>query len=208
MSFETQFQPINGEQQTTTTTQKKQQIVVPPMRYDLKQATGQTVLNHLIHLMRLRDLSKPFDKMADYTVNFMQKLQNQHPAKMLTFGYIPAPPHSEITRRVIGIDGYFFKMTTTVSGIDLIWHDRENNTFLFWGTTIFNVVKAMNSIRWRIHKCYTTLPPKRVEYQDVEEISDDEEDNASSSSMPELIDADDNVISVGSVPDYEMSSVD
>jgi len=211
MSFETQTQTMN-EQQQQTTTQKKQQIVVPPMRYDLKQATGQTVLNHLIYLMRLRDFSKPLDKMADYTLNFMQKLQNQHPGKMFNFGYIPAPPHSEVTRRVIGTDGHFFKMTTSVSGVDLIWHDRENNTFLFWGSSVFNVVKAMNSIRWRIHKCYTTmpppLPPKRVKYQHVEEVSDDEEDNASSSSMPDLIDYEGNVISVGSVPDHENGSID
>jgi len=204
MSFETQTQNMN-EQQQTTTTQKKSRIVVPPMCYDLKQATGQTVLTHLI------DLKINHGEFAEHVSKYMQRLKT-NPNQRVNFGYIPAPPHSEVTQRVIGMNGHFFKMTTTLSGVDLIWHDHFSNQFFFWGPSVFKVVKAMNSIRWRIHKCYTTmpppLPPKRVKYQHVEEVSDDEDDNGSSSSMPDLVDYDGNVISVGSVPDHENGSID
>jgi hypothetical protein len=60
-------------------------------------------------------------------------------------GFMYAPIDEKITRRVIGENGYFFKITTEYSGINFIWHDRSKNVFYFWGDKI-NVINAMNKI--------------------------------------------------------------
>ena len=86
-------------------------------------------------------------------------------------------------------------MTTTCCGVYFIWHDRDSNSFLFWGPSTFKTVKAMNSIRWRIIK-YCELAQ--------DETDDDETDD----DMPGLVSMDeiramDESISMGNTPDYE-----
>jgi hypothetical protein len=60
-------------------------------------------------------------------------------------GFMYAPTDENITRRVIGENGYFFKITTEYTGINFMWHDRSKNIFYFWGHQQ-NVVNAMNKI--------------------------------------------------------------
>jgi len=164
-----------------------QQIMVPPMRYDLKQGNSQQVLNHLDNLN-----ITTAGPVQDSIERFKETLRLRHEKKhFTTFGYIPAPPDSDVTRQVIGKDGHFFKMTTTLCEVDFIWHDRVNQMFLFWGSSTFKVVKALNSIRWRIHKIYTNLREQQqaqatttMQY-DVEDISDDESDD--DDDLPRLI---------------------
>ena len=60
-------------------------------------------------------------------------------------GFMYAPTDERITRRVIGENGHFFKITTEYTGINFIWHDRDKNIFYFWGHKN-NVIKAMNKI--------------------------------------------------------------
>jgi len=173
-----------------------QQIMVPPMRYDLKQGNSQQVLNHLDNLN-----ITTAGPVQDSIERFKETLRLRHEKKhFTTFGYIPAPPDSDVTRQVIGKDGHFFKMTTTLCEVDFIWHDRVNQMFLFWGSSTFKVVKALNSIRWRIHKIYTNLREQQQAKQaqakqvqqattmtqyDVEDISDDESDD--DDDLPRLI---------------------
>jgi len=205
MSFENQSRIMSQEQQQQQMP-PRQRIAVPPMRYDLNKHTLDQIKVFINQQITWGAYPTP-EAMAIVNT-FIKSIEEKYKNLLrfqLTYGYIPAPPHSDITRRVIGKDGYFFKMTTTVSGIDFIWHDRVTNMFLFWGSSVFRVVKAMNSIRWRIEKCYSMPPPpppKRVEYQHVEDISDDEDD------VPDLIDIDDNLISCGRVPDHENGSID
>ena len=177
---------------------QKQQIMAPPVSYDLKKGTGQQVIDHLNNLNIITNAAAaagPGPGPIDENINrFIEVLRlRQKKSQYTTFGYIPAPPDSYITRQVIGKDGYFFKMTTTLCQCDFIWHDRQNNVFLFWGSSTFKVVKALNSIRWRIHKIYTIQQAKQQQAKqqvqatttqyNVEEISDDESDD----DMPGLI---------------------
>ena len=66
-------------------------------------------------------------------------------------GFMYAPTDETITRRVIGENGYFFKITTEYTGINFVWHDRSKNIFYFWGQKD-NVINAMNKIYERCVK--------------------------------------------------------
>ena len=177
----------------------QQKFMVPPMRYDLKQGTSANIIDHLENL----NITTTSGPVQDSIERFKETLRLRHEKKhFTTFGYIPAPPDSDVTRQVIGKDGHFFKMTTTLCEVDFIWHDRVNQMFLFWGSSTFKVVKALNSIRWRIHKIYTNLREQQQAKQqakqqvqqatttmqyDVEDISDDESDEDDDTPPPALI---------------------
>ena len=172
MSVETQTLIIQKEQQGC-----KQPIMVPPMRYYL-QRFSYSQLNKQWHEL-MASGAFPTRESINESLVFMNNAHLNSMYGTWSFGFIPAPPHNEITKRVIGKNGYYFKMTTTVSDVEFIWHDRVTNTFLFWGTTNFKVVKAMNAIRWRIHKVYATPPPpppRLDSHYEIEDISHDEEE--------------------------------
>jgi len=170
----------------------KKKIVAPPMHYILRNAPADVVYHHL------RELTKHSAVARDYVRVIAPALYAQR--NPIVFGYIPAPPLVEITKQVIGEEGYFFKLTTAVCGVYFIWHDRDTNVFLFWGSNTFKVVKAMNSIRWRIFKCCdlygasaveaNAVDASAVEANAVEAVDDEYAD------MPDLI-------SCGNSPDYE-----
>jgi hypothetical protein len=167
----------------------KKKVLAPPMHYDLREADAAYVYAHL------KELTKNDVTAAAYLEQIKPTLYaTQRP---LVFGYIPAPPNADVTRKVIGMKGYFFKMTTTLCGVHFIWHDTEINTFLLWGPTRFKVVKAMNSIRWRIVKYYDEINTTQASIN--EEANDDEaDDDEDYSDMPALI-------SCGNTPEYEHS---
>jgi hypothetical protein len=167
---------MNTEQQEQ---EQQQRIMVPPMRYPLSYIPSSDMAGNFQRLKTVGCF--PTDEAKSQANAFLDLVAKNQSIKTWVFGYIPAPPHSDITRRVIGKDGYYFKMTTTLSEVGFIWHNRLTNKFLFWGPSTFNVVKAMNAIRLRIHKGYSTPPPPppRVPYQhqyQIEDISDDEEE--------------------------------
>jgi len=157
---------------------RKKKIVAPPMHYDLHTAPADCVYQHL------RELTKHNNVATEYLRSIAHEIYAQR--KPIVFGYIPAPPLEDITKQIIGEDGYFFKMTTTLCEVYFIWHDREANMFLFWGSNTFKVVKAMNSIRWRIFKCCDLYATQSTKASDEDEYAD----------MPALI-------SCGNSPDYE-----
>jgi len=164
---------------------EKKKIMAPPVQYDLLRATPQQVCMHIDELTKGANLESP-----GYVANLKQMMYENHQTRPIIFGYIPAPPIEVITKQVIGVGGYFFKMTTTVCGVYFIWHDTDTNMFLFWGPSQFKVVKAMNSIRWRIFKhCEMWGAGAASEAANAE----DEDEYAD---MPGLI-------SQGSSPDYE-----
>ena len=128
-----------------------------------------------------------------------------------TFGMFNAPPHILTLKKIIGIDGHFLKLTTQNCDVDMIWHDRRNNMFVFWGPSNYAVVQAMNQIRSRIIKYTVYVNPAQVrthpvqepqqartqpqeartqhQQYEIEDISDDEHDY-----MPDLIDCDGNIV--------------
>ncbi len=130
-------------------------IMVPPMKYDLLYASADRVCSHLDELTRF-DLASPV-----YLADLKHCMRARHQTQPIVFGYIPAPPNELITKQVIGANGYFLKMTTTLCEAYFIWHDMQNNVFLFWAPSTYKIVKAMNSIRWRIVKC--------IEMQSIQE---------------------------------------
>ena len=177
---QTNLSKMNTEQQQQQQ-QQQQRIMVSPMRYPLSYIPSSDMAGNFQRLKTVGCF--PTDEAKSQANAFLELVAKNPSIKTWVFGYIPAPPHSDITRRVIGKDGYYFKMTTTLSEVGFIWHNRLTNKFLFWGASTFNVVKAMNAVRWRIHKVYSTPPPPppRVPYHyqiyisDISDISDDEE---------------------------------
>jgi len=162
-----------------TANYEKPKIMVPPIRYDLRKFLSNSVIEQ-VEVFTRNDSSA-----TEFIENFKDKLlQRAHPT---VFGYIPAPPDQDIIKQVIGLNGYFFKMTTTLCGVDFIWHNHTTQMFYFWGPTTFSVVKALNSIRWRIQKFYEMKfeDNRRKAVADaLAIIKEDEEDN---SEMPRLI---------------------
>jgi len=202
------------QQQPQRRTKSTPAVLAPPIKYDLRTSYAATAYNHISELTA----HIPIGENA-YVHEYLKKvLFENHMGKNnnqpIVFGYIPAPPNQSVMKQVIGLDGHFFKMTTTLCGVYFIWHDVAQNMFLFWGPSTFKVVKALNSIRWRIFKCYemyntkmkttiaaATSTTNRLRGNNclyaVEEVSDDEDyDN-----MPELI-------SQGSMPDNETNDYD
>ena len=74
-----------------------------------------------------------------------------------TIGIFDAPKNVDAVKIIIGEDGCFLKLTTENCNVDMIWHDRQFNRFIFWGPSQYSVIQAMHKIRIRIIK-YTTMP--------------------------------------------------
>ena len=169
-------------------------------------------MRHLDHLLRKGPAST-----RDYFRQFREVLESRTGPRTYVYGYLYAPNDTDVTREVIGKEGHYFKMTTTLNGINFIWHDHIEGVFHFWGPSTFKVVKALNAIRWRIHKVYQAKieeetaayyrkPFTQIKdpYATVEDISDDEEDY---SDMPALVPITEenevSRISSGTQPDHE-----
>jgi len=167
----------------------KKKVMAPPVHYDLKMGTPQQVCNHIDSVVKF-DLASP-----EYLANLKQVLYERHQTKPIVFGYIPAPPNEMITRKIIGANGYYLKMTTACCDVYFIWYDSATNTFLFWGSSTFKVVKALNSIRWRIFK-YCDAYQVEESVQAVRSQSPSPESEDEYADMPGLI-------SCGNTPDYE-----
>ena len=140
---------MTGSSVTLPSVQNKyynKSVMVPPMRYDLRGYPTQTAIDYMDMLVENYPLAK------SYLDEIRPRLSRRH--GQTVFGYIPAPPDVDVLRQVIGANGHFLKLTTTLCNVDFIWFSSKSNTFMFWGPTTFSVVKALNSIRWRIQKCY------------------------------------------------------
>ena len=190
----------------------KTKIMAPPMHYDLHKADAAFVYSHI------KELTKNDTVASEYLEQIKPLMFAQQ--KPLVFGYIPAPPVEQIVKQVIGSKGYFFKMTTVVSGVYFIWHDTEANMFLFWGPSTFKIVKAMNSIRWRIFKYCQDYSAQQIDLvydakcedakcEDAKcedaKHEEDADDDDTDDDMPALVSMEEcQQISCGSVPDNEM----
>jgi len=118
----------------------------PKTWFNLMQGDRYQVLDHIGRLTnRFRDID------PDLTYWLMDRIGRR---PHTTFGYMQAPFNRNIIdvdmiKQIIGKDGYYFKLTTTNTGVDFIWHDRVENHFLFWGEKKC-VVQAMKIIQSRI----------------------------------------------------------
>ena len=180
----------------------KQAVMLPPVQYHLIKAPVDRVCAHIDHLTKF-DLASPA-----YLVRLKETMRERHQVKPIVFGYIPAPPNETIVKQVIGANGYFFKMTTTLCEAYFIWHDIESHMFLFWAASTFKIVKAMNSIRWRIVKCYELMNAQQrseIEERQRRSPAPEPEDEDFYADMPDLVSCGNSPrqISCGSEPDYE-----
>jgi hypothetical protein len=152
---------------------------LPNMNNELIPVHSFVALNHI------KDLTALVNIAPDFMVTLYNTLINRHNTFCPTvFTHIPAPVNSDITRQVIGLNGHYFKLTTTTTGIDFIWHDRENNIFLFWGQNNYRVTRALNAIRRRIQNV-----TERYEKNSAAAVQD-EEDDTDYSDMPPLVSCD------------------
>jgi hypothetical protein len=101
----------------------------------------------------------------------------------VTYGYLPAGQLStESIKIIVGKEGCYMKMTTAQSGAYFLWHDRQKNIFMFWGTHV-SVIKAMHAIQNRIEKygkvaatpVVATYDDELSYYERLEEIELDRE---------------------------------
>jgi hypothetical protein len=142
-----------------------------PTIYDITPVNSMLALD-AIHQYSLSTIDPSY--MNQLTNNLIYRHNCQ---RATMFGFIYGPANADIAQRVIGADGYFLKLTNTLTGVDYIWFDQTSNTFLVWGSNKFKVVKALNALRWRIHK-YSSI------------ILDNNLSETDYSDMPELIDCD------------------
>ena len=92
----------------------------------------------------------------------------------VTYGYLPAGQLStESIKIIVGKEGCYMKMTTAQSGAYFLWHDRQKNIFMFWGTHM-SVIKAMHAIRNRIEK-YGKVAAAAADTPVVATYDDDED---------------------------------
>jgi hypothetical protein len=171
------------------------------MRYDILMVNSLSSLYHIRELCNQAGINAATDNFI-LALNEVL-LQRNRENKPTIFGYLIAPTSAAVTKQVIGGNGYYFKHTTTTTGVDFIWHDRDNKVFLFWAPNKSCIVKAINAIRWRINK-YTILDGENLNIIHIPtaNVDEDEEDY---SDMPDLIPCDDITrISSGCVPDTEV----
>lgn len=139
----------------------KQNIIVPPMRYCLSK------LSSFEALRQIGSITGGFYDLPPHIADWIHWDINSR--QFTSFGYIPAPPNVDMVKQIIGIDGYYFKLTTTNCGVDFIWHNRTTNEFQFWGE-YQRCIRAMNEIRYRICKTvesYKNKPVKHVFQNDI-----------------------------------------
>ena len=65
---------------------------------------------------------------------------------------IKAPENVDILKRVIGKDGYYFKLTTLRCDLDFIWHNREDGVIEFWGASCRSIKDGKYEIEKRERK--------------------------------------------------------
>ena len=161
---------------------------MPYMNNELIPVHSFVALNHI------KDLTALVNIAPDFMVTLYNTLINRHNTFCPTvFTHIPAPANSDITRQVIGLNGYYFKLTTTNTGIDFIWHDRENHIFLFWGQNNYRVTRALNAIRRRIQNVTERYEKNKAQAQAQAHEGaavQGEEDDTDYSDMPPLISCD------------------
>jgi hypothetical protein len=141
--------------------QPKTKVVVPPMRYQLSK------LSRFEALTQISSLTHNFCDLPSGLVNWIH--WDISSRQFTSFGYIPAPPNVDMVKQIIGIDGYYLKLTTTNCGVDFIWHNRTTNEFHFWGE-YSRCIHAMNQIRYRICKVvesYKNKPTEHVFQNDI-----------------------------------------
>jgi hypothetical protein len=62
---------------------------------------------------------------------------------------------ADIMKQVIGRNGYYFILTTTLCDLDFIWHNVETQQIELWGPSEENLHNGMRELNKRFHKKMT-----------------------------------------------------
>lgn len=123
------------------------------MYFKLDKTTQQQVLADI------RKYTNDFDekyKLNELFVNnLIEKLSNNSSDEIYR-GFLNTPDNTEVIKRVIGKNGYYFHLTTQNCKILFIWHDREKKKFFFWGEKR-PLILALKIIHHRILKISNNL---------------------------------------------------
>ncbi len=68
---------------------------------------------------------------------------------------IQAPQSVDAIKRIIGLNGCYFKMTTENFNLFFVWHSRSTNHFHLWGNDIDNLNGAVEVLNHRMNS-YTS----------------------------------------------------
>lgn len=118
-------------------------------------------------------VTNQFNDLSEAVYNTVVHNISIHHGKV-TYGYLPAGQLStESIKIIVGKEGCYMKMTTAQSGAYFLWHDRQKNIFMFWGTQM-SVIKAMHAIRNRIEK-YGKVAAVAADTSVVATYDDDED---------------------------------
>lgn len=144
MSQSTEPQMQQQQQQPIMSQNKpKKGVYIPKIFYNLQKKTQRETLT---------DIASLTGGFIDLPMDVAQWIQYDIRSRNFTsFGTLKSPENEEVVKKIIGVDGYYLKLTTSNKGVDFIWHDRENKEFQFWGK-YQSCVNAMNEIRYRIAK--------------------------------------------------------
>jgi hypothetical protein len=113
----------------------------------------------------------------EYIAQVLSRLDYRHNVrqKPTIFGYLPAHIDVDLLKQIIGHRGHYLKLTTVNTGVDLIWHDRANNTFLFWSSSNYKAVRAMSLLQKRINKIEFADMPSLIDYDEQQEQAEQQQ---------------------------------
>jgi hypothetical protein len=68
------------------------------------------------------------------------------------YGFLNQSQSDDINKQVVGKGGCYLYKTTADQGTLFIWHNRTTKQYEFWSLQRSNLIKSMDSIRYRMHK--------------------------------------------------------
>ena len=104
--------------------------------------------------------SQAYEDMKQYDgfflTSFLDKVKNTPEDTLfkLTVPYTENPDldNQTILKKVIGSEGYWFKLTSERQNLEYLWYDTENKNFLYWSDNKNNCQKASSIINSRIFR--------------------------------------------------------
>ena len=143
--------------------ESKEQVKLPPIRYKLTKLTQAQTLK------QIACKTSGFYDMSIISADWIQR--DVRSREFSSYGTFPAPQDMKIVQTIIGEDNYYLKLTTKKHNMDYIYYDDENGEFQFWGEYQC-CIRALNEIRYRIHKIETRMVQKVVRSDNYDEDTD------------------------------------
>ena len=138
-----------------------------PMYYKIL-SKGSRVVYH-----EIKDRTENFKLVSnpEYANNLSTVLNGRN--LTVYYGFLNQPDSDDINKRVIGKGGFYLHKTTSDQNVLFIWRNSETKQYEFWSLQRQSLIRAMDSIRYRIHKVSNTpVAPSIVEVEQTIEVID------------------------------------